>query len=436
MPDSCTMAEVPQENSGLITGKIDKADHYGAADSDHAEVPVEDQDGKVSTSVAVVLMVKSMIGIGWMSMPKAFGESGLMLGVLLGLFVGWLTAYGLVLMIRIYLIERKHQEELTKEEHGTSEPAETITFQKLASLKLGDTGDTVVVIAMLISQIGVLVAYLVYFGQYGGDLIGIPHWAGTLALAPVCVLLSQLRTVDTFKDLATIGVVFVLIMMLFVVGYSADRIDGHDHNVQTHKYTNGPGFPTFFGIAFFSMEGIFCYLPIVQAMRTPEDAPASAAGAVSLTVFMYMMVGLIGYLAYGDHVKAPITENMPNDALCLSFRGLQAASLLLTFPLIMFPVSEYADQKFPDYPRLTRLITTLFIVGLALAFPKMADILSIVGGLGMTTAGVVVPILMWSVAQGGWHTLSLGRQIFYASVMGVTMILGIWASILSAVDLL
>ena len=54
---------------------------------------------------------------------------------------------------------------------------------------------------------------------------GCPEWAGALAISPVCILLCQLRTLDTIKEWSLVGVLLVLAVMNFLIVWSAERIE-------------------------------------------------------------------------------------------------------------------------------------------------------------------------------------------------------------------
>jgi len=424
-----------------LTPKPDILPDYGANVEEKLSVP--EGPRLVSTSEALVLFLKSMVGVGWMSMAKAFNKSGIMLGIFMALGIGFITIWGLNAVVAIYIAEvygdqnqGQNQEQVEGvPDKGSTELRMRTTLQKLVGIKLGPRGDTVATIAMLVVQLGVGVAFMVYFGQYGSSLWDVADWIGTLAMAPLCILLCQIRTLDKLTQWASVGMLLVVFVIVFVLGYCANRIDGHDHHVQTHGYANGWEFPMFFGITFFSMEGIFCLIPIVQVMQTPTDAPRVVMGAVSMSGLMYVLVGLIGYLSYGEHVKAPITKNLPDDVLCMSFRGMQCVSLLFTLPVQMYPVAALCDTKWPKHPSLIRLAIVLLITGLAMAIPNMADVLSVVGGLGMTTAGILLPVMMWVVHTGGWDPLEPKNKLLYSSLMVLIVILGLWATTLSVIDL-
>eukprot|EP00658_Telonema_sp_P-2_P044115 TRINITY_DN3198_c0_g1_i2.p1 TRINITY_DN3198_c0_g1~~TRINITY_DN3198_c0_g1_i2.p1 ORF type:complete len:129 (+),score=18.55 TRINITY_DN3198_c0_g1_i2:267-653(+) len=126
---------------------------------------------------------------------------------------------------------------------------------------------------------------------------------------------------------------------------------------------------------------------------------------------------------------------MADDPLCMAFRGLQAFQVLFTLPIQMHPVAMLEDEHFPGYPTLTRLFNVVLVSGVAIAIPRMADVLSIIGGVGMTTAGIVVPTLMWIGYYGGAQQLMPGRLAFMVCIVSISVVLGTWATVLSVENL-
>ena len=71
-------------------------------------------------------------------------------------------------------------------------------------------------------------------------------------------------------------------------------------------------FPLFFGTAFFTFEGISCVLPLQNRMEKPEEINSAINKALTMAVFCYISLGVLGYLKYGDQVLGSITLNLPN----------------------------------------------------------------------------------------------------------------------------
>lgn len=72
-------------------------------------------------------------------------------------------------------------------------------------------------------------------------------------------------------------------------------------------------FPLFFGTVMFSMEAIGVIMPLENEMKTPKSF-VGVTGVLNraflLIVVMYVGMGLVGYLKYGDSIRESITLNL------------------------------------------------------------------------------------------------------------------------------
>merc|ERR1712166_467049 len=381
----------------------------------------------IGNVMATILMLKSMIGCGWMAMASGFSSSGVTGGLLLAAFVTYVTIYGLSLVSELYLKVRERPGVAT----------EPLTLQRLAGITLGRSGEVTVLVTMLTSQLAVGVAFLVYLSDFLHAVApGLSAIVRAATLLPVVMALCQLRSMETLKEWSVVGIACVLTVMVVVTAYCSDQIAQDSTAPGTGSvFGEWSTLAEFYGICFFSMEGIFCYIPIIHTMAEPERAQGCAAVAVTGAASLYVATGLTGYLAFGSAVEATITDNMPSDLLWQAMRAVQAFSVLFTLPMQMFPVAQYADTIVPEHGTLSRIGIVLFVAGLPLAIPDMADILAVVGGLAMTTSGICIPILMHTAHVGGVGQLSLGQIVHRVGVCGLCVVLGVWASILAAYNM-
>lgn len=59
-------------------------------------------------------------------------------------------------------------------------------------------------------------------------------------------------------------------------------------------------------------------MPLENEMKTPKDFVGITGvlnRAIALIVFLYVCMGLFGYLCYGDVIKGSITLNLPHDEM-------------------------------------------------------------------------------------------------------------------------
>lgn len=63
------------------------------------------------------------------------------------------------------------------------------------------------------------------------------------------------------------------------------------------------------------MEGIGVVMPVENSMKKPQHflgCPGVLNTAMGTVVFLYGLIGFLGFCRYGDDVKATITQNLPD----------------------------------------------------------------------------------------------------------------------------
>lgn len=72
--------------------------------------------------------------------------------------------------------------------------------------------------------------------------------------------------------------------------------------------------PEFISITIFAMEAIGVVMPLENQMRTPENFVGICgvlSKGMSGVTLVYILLGFLGYLRYGNETKASITLNLP-----------------------------------------------------------------------------------------------------------------------------
>ena len=91
-------------------------------------------------------------------------------------------------------------------------------------------------------------------------------------------------------------------------------------------------------------------------MAKPEDARQVCIASLGGVLASYLLVGLLGYLAYGSGAQAPIIDSLPGDGFVGFNRFLMVLVVLATFPLqasLLGPNATSSDSSFrPGLPRL------------------------------------------------------------------------------------
>jgi amino acid permease len=86
-------------------------------------------------------------------------------------------------------------------------------------------------------------------------------------------------------------------------------------------------------------------IPIVESMQRPEKFPFVLTLGMMIVCVIYILIGTISYLAYGDTVQAAVIYNFPPDnKLTITVKLLYSLAICLTAPLMLFPALKIIEN--------------------------------------------------------------------------------------------
>ncbi|KAJ3590743.1 hypothetical protein NHX12_008692, partial [Muraenolepis orangiensis] len=196
-------------------------------------------------------------------------------------------------------------------------------------------------------------------------------------------------------------------------------------------------FPFFFGTAIFAFEGIGVVLPLENQMRDPKRFPMALNIGMGIVTVLYVTLGTLGYLHFGETIKGSITLNLPHDAWALGLgagtrmkplRGLyllhkvvfdglcrtnQLVKILYSFGVfVSFAIQFFvpADILLPPLcsrlPESSRRVSEMLLRGLlvcltfswAVLIPRLDLVISLVGAVSSSALALIFPPLIELIA--------------------------------------
>ncbi|XP_070185489.1 uncharacterized protein [Littorina saxatilis] len=159
-----------------------------------------------------------------------------------------------------------------------------------------------------------------------------------LAFFVIMVLIRHLRHLGFISAIANFSIFVgcIEVLVFLIVGFEVSS---------TFKWINIYDMPIFFGMVTSAFEGIGTILPIEASMEgNRHNFVKFLYGAIAILAMILGAFGVMGYLRFGDDVEQMINANIPNGAwLSIAVNVCLCIGVLLTFPLMLFPVVELAE---------------------------------------------------------------------------------------------
>lgn len=202
-----------------------------------------------------------------------------------------------------------------------------------------------------------------------------------------------------------------------------------------------------FGTMMFAFEGIAVVLPVYSRMKRPEHM-GGTFGAINvsylLLLFLYMIVGVLGYLKFGDYAQGSITLNLPKEPIYDCVRAIFAVSLFLSYPLQFYVIQEITwswirskfiaddtkpatQNEYSSFEYLNRTILVIITFILAMIVPKLNLMMDFVGSISGTSLSITLPAIIHMTAL--WEDTSGSSKVFMTVVDLMLVIFGIFASV-------
>lgn len=347
---------------------------FKVTDEESALLPDEsiNRNGTATERKAYFLLLKAFVGTGVLFLPKAFSNGGLLFSVGLLVFFGILSYWCYLVLV------------FSKNATGVS------SFAEIGNRLFGPWFQKLILFSIVISQVGFVAAYMVFTGEnlraFFITTTGIdPSHVSMVAIialqAVILIPLSFIRDITKLSLLAAISNLFILgglITILYHVIYELLVINKGTVGPNVEFVFNKSDFSLFIGVAIFAFEGIGLIIPIQESMIHPEKFP-KVLGQVVLTIsIVFISMGTIGYLTFGENIKTVIILNLPQSSPVVNaIQLLYSIAILLSTPLQLFPAIRLVESKIffkktgKTSPRikwsknLFRTITVFFISVLA-----------------------------------------------------------------------
>ncbi|CAM6088035.1 unnamed protein product [Calypogeia fissa] len=429
-----TVSRASDDTPLLLPGGNSHGGHFG---SHH--------DGLSSVKKTFCNIVISVVGAGVLGMPYTFKQSGWLSGFLALAFVGLASYYNMMLLV-------KSKRKLESEGNDNVQ-----SYSDLGFVAHGELGRTLVDVAIIISQGGFCVAYLIFIGEnlasvvssngdqlqpnfvdsdqgalsYGSKgTIGINWQSKSIyvwLLFPFEAWLASIRSLTRLAPFSMFADIANVVAMGVVMSY--DIIELKQEGVGTvHAFTGWGSLPFVLGVAIYAYEGFGLVIPIESHMKDRSKFSSTLAAALGFITTLFIVFAAFGYFAFGDSTQDIITLNLGQNWQTTVVKLALCFGLFFTFPVMMCPVHEVVERRFKGgRPSVfLRTITVLVVAITAVGVPNFGDFLSLLGSSVCSILSFIFPAL-FHLHTHSWDLRWWERLMDYILILfGVCF--GIWGT--------
>ncbi|KAI8141726.1 transmembrane amino acid transporter protein-domain-containing protein [Fennellomyces sp. T-0311] len=349
--------------------------------------------GTASTMGSCFQLVNAMMGSGIIGLPLALRLCGLWMGLLCSIAMAGLTAVAMQLLI------------LSGIRCGQYTLADLTRVSMLGSL-----GSHVVNCLMVFHTAGTVVSYYILLGDMLPELFqdyGL-HWLadrrgsviifGLLCNLPLCLprSIAPLAKWSTFNvmllPIVLLGV-FIRMPVYATTPPSLDWVWPTSNDLFTGL--------AILGLSFGCSQNVFgIYLS--QRDQRPSQFLLADTSSVLIGYVINMTFAVMGYLCFGDHVKANVLLNFPSDDTVINIVRLALCIFMIfTIPMSIYPCRE-ALQKLLGYNTHGRIpsnkehygttgVVFVVVLYLGATLTALGKVFAVIGGFTTTALGLLLP---------------------------------------------
>ncbi|CAN0449140.1 unnamed protein product [Rangifer tarandus platyrhynchus] len=391
----------------------------GFLDGSPSESPGLETTKGITAFQTLVHLVKGNIGTGVLGLPLAMKNAGILMGPLSLLAMGLISCHCMHILIRCarrfcHRFNKPFMDYGDTVMHGLE--ANPSTWLR----NHARWGRCIVSFFLIVTQMGFCCVYIVFLADnlkqvveainsttnncHYNETVILMHTMDSrlymLTFLPFLVLIVLIRNLRVLTIFSLLANITMLISLIIIVQYIVQEIPDPR---QLPLVANWKTYSLFFGTAIFSFESIGVVLPLENKMKDARRFPVILSLGMSIITALYISVGTLGYLRFGDDVKASITLNLPNCWLYQSVKILYIIGILCTYALqfyvpaeiiIPFATSHVSKRWALPLDLFIRLAMVSLTCVLAILIPRLDLVLSLVGSLSGSALALIIPPLL------------------------------------------
>lgn len=315
--------------------------------SDSISISIHDPASQLQSGsswlLALFNLTNTAIGAGTLALPFTMHQCGLLMGVIALLMMAACTWTGLFFITVSARVYRQK------------------SFLRIARASMGPRGEQLASLAMFLLLMGPLSAYFNITGSFVHEVLEVclpgvdPHaWyisqvfvmtlVGIFVMLPLSMVPSlRMLAYASFLALFSMFYAIILIPLLFLQAtQDPEWKQPPIHPWVRPSWSILSGFCTI-GMAYTNHVNVAEILADMSrpTMKRQHSLTMTSSSIITL---VYLVVGMTGYLMFGDKIQGNVLDGAENTAAVLVGKILVALGVALTYPLLVRPARECLDR--------------------------------------------------------------------------------------------
>jgi len=386
----------------------------------------QEMQGKDSIKASGAQIANTIMGAGILSIPIIMRYLGLFLGIIFIILLALCTLFSVFILIRCHEITGK------------------TGFSMLGKITMGKFGSILIKVIIIINNMGFCIAYFRIFGEVvqtviqgfiSPDSFWANNWHNFIYIIFCSLIMFYfifIKNLSALKKVAYMGVSAVLLFSFGLTLLFLHKGIHHylDSNISWKFLKPNCSFSEAFNaipsvfLAFLFQFNVFPIYLSLKEKNLDSMMKATKIG-VGYSLFIFLIVGIIGFLLYGLNMNETLLECLSQDMT--KFRNISGfikfliiiisvsfvTTCLTSFPILFLSLRENfinsmifciknmghknENNNYISEKRLNIITISLYvvIVLMAIILPKLKVIFSVVGATAGTFIAFILPNLFY-----------------------------------------
>ena len=386
----------------------------------------QEMQGKDSIKASGAQIANTIMGAGILSIPIIMRYLGLFLGIIFIISLALCTLFSVFILIRCHEITGKNG------------------FSMLGKITMGKFGSILIKVIIIINNLGFCIAYFRIFGEVvqtviqgfiSPDSFWANNWHNFIYIIFCSLIMFYfifIKNLSALKKVAYMGVSAVLLFSFGLTLLFLHKGIHHylDSNISWKFLKPNCSFSEAFNaipsvfLAFLFQFNVFPIYLSLKEKNLDSMMKATKIG-VGYSLFIFLIVGIIGFLLYGLHMNETLLECLSQDMT--KFRNISGfikfliiiisvsfvTTCLTSFPILFLSLRENfinsmifciknmghknENNNYISEKGLNIITISLYvvIVLMAIILPKLKVIFSVVGATAGTFIAFILPNLFY-----------------------------------------